>query len=234
VRDIVVEWRYAANLAVYIAMDKVGIFFKDEFPDWQRSPLSLEIKDKKNRRRLAMMHNRAFYHVAGVRDPNEESELSLRFFDRLAHELEISRLTRVGIRQWSIFPRQDGFRELVKLCAKKFQQSSDTLKRALQGTMDDMAYVAEVTHADGWKYNLRLGPMDRDQWKKAVSHEEDVFDSEAAYNEYVNRLPANFLYVDVDAYKEDIGYADSKILVKRMGSVSRDIASDLSRYLEEA
>lgn len=228
-----VEWRYPANLAVYSAMDRIGIENRDNFADWQRSALTLELKDKKFHRRFAMAHNRTFFHVADPQTPAVEVDKALALFDRLAHQIELQTITRVGVRQWATFKWDDSFKDLVKLCVKRFQPQSESLKQTLRGTLDDMSYHSEVTHSDGWRYNLRVGPMTRAQWTEAVSHEEAAFGDKDEYNAYKEQIPENFLYADIDGFKEDVPYNDSKLLLKSMGNSAREILSGIHAHLKE-
>lgn len=230
---MVVEWRYPANLAAYSAMDTIGIEFKESFADWTRTALTLELKDKRFRRRFAMSHNRSFFHVADPRIAAVEVDKAIDLFDRLANQIQLETIGRVGVRQWAAFKWDDSFKELLKLCVKRFQPQSEHLKQRLHGTLDDMSYHAEVTHSDGWRYNLRVGPMTRAQWPEAVAHEEAAFGDKDEYNAFKEQMPENFLYVDIDAYKEDVPYHDSKLLLKSMGNSAQEILSGINAYLRE-
>jgi len=51
VRHLIAELRYTPTLGFYSAMDKIGIALGEHYPDWERSPLTLEVRDKNHRRR---------------------------------------------------------------------------------------------------------------------------------------------------------------------------------------
>src|SRR5690606_7921582 len=105
VKNLIVEWRYQPQLGFYSKMDGVGLHFHDEFPDWQRSALSLEILNKTANRRFFMAYRRAFYDVVGIADHSVRTELEVArpLFERLGDQLGIERLDRIGFRQWAAF-----------------------------------------------------------------------------------------------------------------------------------
>lgn len=233
VRNLAIEWRYEHSLAIYSSMDQVGIAFKDSYPDWQRTALTLELRDKKHRRRFYMSFNRCFFHTANPDDATIELDKAVPLFDLLAQKMDIKTVKRIGLRQWSAFPRQESLKELVQLTARRFQPTSEKLLDLLQGTVEDVSYVTEATHVSGWKYNLRLGPMEKKQWFEIVEFEGGAFEPKAA-EEFKESFPEVFLYIDMDASKEDVPYSETKILLQSMREGSHKVMRGLHDYLKES
>ena len=59
-RKLVVELRYKPELGFYSKMDAVGANLSDDFPHWQRSPLTVEVRNRKKHRRVFLGHQRCF------------------------------------------------------------------------------------------------------------------------------------------------------------------------------
>ncbi len=62
-KKLVVEVRYKPELAFYNMMDAVGTELADHYPDWVRSPLTVEVRNKKKHQRVFLSHQRTFYEA---------------------------------------------------------------------------------------------------------------------------------------------------------------------------
>ncbi|OHB82993.1 MAG: hypothetical protein A2V98_20300 [Planctomycetes bacterium RBG_16_64_12] len=235
VKNLVIEWRHKPNLAVYTKMDQIGIHFADNYPDWQRSPLTLEIRNKKSKRRFFMSYRRCFFEVIEPTDNDVGGELdrARKLFDRFSGDLVISKLERVGIRQWAAFERDEPFNEVVRRANRKFQPQDQRFVELLRGNVVDVGYVADVRTEQGWNYRLHVGPMEKPQWFEIVPHEEGMFSSSEKLGEYRKAFPDRFLFVDIDCFKEDVAVSDLPALVSEIRSTSSKIMTDLHKYYQE-
>jgi hypothetical protein len=235
VKNLVIEWRYKPNLAVYAKMDQVGIEFAEDYPDWQRSPLTLEIRNKKSKRRFFMSYRRCFFEVIEPTDKNVAGELDRagRLFGQFSRVTEITQLDRVGIRQWAAFDREEPFNEIVRQANKRFQPQDERFVKLLRGNVVDVGYVADVQTETGWNYRLHVGPMEKSQWFEVVPHEEQMFSSKDEFTKYRGTFPDRFLFVDIDCFKEHVALSDLSTLVSDIRVTSSDIMSDLHRHYEE-
>jgi len=226
---LVVDWRYDPSLAVYSAMDRLGLEFREQFADWQRTPLTLELRDKKQVRRFVMAHNRTFYHVISPLDgASSEIDKALQLFNRLAELIEVRHVRRVALRQWFSFKVQEPFRELTRISQKKFLAQAP--QEVLQGTIDDMSYVVDVIHGEGWGYSLRAAPMLKEQWFQVVPYQEEAFESSHAFDSHKDVFPEAIFYVDIDAHKDDVPLSDMNLLLRSMRTSTDKIASDLNAF----
>jgi hypothetical protein len=96
-----------------------------------------------------------------------------------------------------------------------------------------MMYHVEVAHNDGWKFNLRLGPMLKAQWFEAVSHEEAAFSDSEAYNLYKEEMPETFLFIDLDGWNVEVPNSDSNQLIRRIAETSRGIFSSIQSFIND-
>src|SRR5262249_45595774 len=131
VRHLIAELRYSPTLGFYSAMDKIGIALGEHYPDWERSPLTLEVRDKNHRRRCYLSHQRSFYEAVNFPDEVQEFEQVQRLFDKLHHELQFLKVQRLGIRQLASVGCDEPFPEMVRTVVRKFHLQSDQLSRIL-------------------------------------------------------------------------------------------------------
>ena len=83
-RKIVIELRYAPDLAFYGKMDSTAIQFSDSFPDWERSPLTVEVRTKKKHRRIFIANRRCFFESdLRAQASNTEYEAARGFLERI-------------------------------------------------------------------------------------------------------------------------------------------------------
>lgn len=232
VRNFVVEWRYAANLGVYSKMDGLGIEVADEYPDWYRTPLTLELANKKSRRRFFMSFRRCFYDVIRPEDGVVASELdrATKIFDRFRDGLKITRIERVGIRQWLAFESDEKLADLVRRAADKFHPSHEELHRAISGEIEDIGYSVDIGHPAGWKFSLRAGPMEKSQWFDVVPHEMRLFGGPAELLQFKEEFPERFLYVDIDCHKEDVLTKDSLDFVREAQTTAGEVAMAIYKF----
>ncbi len=227
------EMRYAPTLVFYGVMDKIGLEEADHYPDWERSPLTLELRDKKHHRRCFLSSSRAFFEAVWFSSATKEYECARKIFERVHHEVKFTKIHRVGIRQWASVKLEDPFSQLVKLFAKKFHPANKKLDGILRGTIDDLSYVADVTTANGWKYHLRLGPMQQSQWFELIPYEPGLFESAEEFTTFKNSFGERMLFVDLDIYREDITYADLPPFLDAVRTFSGEMVAGFVQYLQE-
>jgi hypothetical protein len=226
------EIRYEPSLRVYGVMDKIGLDLADSYPDWERSPLTLEIRNKKLHRRCFLSHQRCFFEALGFATEATEIERATSFFDMVHHELRFTKVLRLGIRRWLAVTSGEPFAQMVKAAATKFHPQDDSLRTLLRGRIEDVGYSVDVLTNNGWKYHLRSGPMERKQWFEMIPHEIGNFESEEAFKKYRESFPERMYFIDMDCYKEDTTYSDLQPLSSSMHQVSSEILADLIHYLK--
>jgi hypothetical protein len=230
VKHIVVEVRYEPTLAFYGVMDRIGLYFASHYPDWERSPLALEIRDKKGRRRATFTHNRSFFEAIDPSDPTAEIDRAVKLFDRLQSELKFTTVRRLGIRQWAALAEEQKFDKLVQNLSKKLHPQQEHLNNALHGVVEDFLYAAHVLTDTGWKYRLKVGPMERKQWFEIIPYEPALF-PDGKFEEFKNSVPETMIFFDVDGLQEDFPYSDLAIVVGNIRRGTDEVLMDLANYV---
>jgi hypothetical protein len=151
--------------------------------------------------------------------------------DKLHHELKFTTVQRIGIRQWVSVPATEPFAQLVKKVAEKFHLRSDRIDQMLRGKVEDIGFVADVRTDVGWKYHLRLGPMERKQWFEAILYTPALFSSPEDFKKYQDSLPERMYFLDLDGFKEEFPFSDLRSLLASIRQGSSDILADLIAYL---
>lgn len=236
-RKYVLEWRYAPQLTFYGQVDRVGIELAARFPDWERSPLTLELRNLKEHRRLYLSFTRSFLDHDEPKNTRSDIEDSARVMERSCSILSLQALSRVGLRQWFAFPMEQDTEALVHLVADKFLRNDDRISKIVCGSLRDVAYVVDLVQPQGWKFNVRLGPMDRKQWLQFVTHERAMFEhsekAERTFEAFLKTLPECFIYVDIDCFWEDLTLVDVLRMLPTARSNAYETASGLVSYMQE-
>src|ERR1700685_285674 len=96
---LVVDLRYKPELSFYGKMDAIGLELAGEYADWQRTPLTLEVRDRKKHRRLFLSYNRAFLDVDEA-DPDGDFSHAEKLMRTVCPKLDVKQSLRIGVRQW--------------------------------------------------------------------------------------------------------------------------------------
>lgn len=234
-RKLVVEWRYKPELGFYGKMDAVGIDHADHFPDWQRTPLTLELRNRKRHRRVFLSVRRSFFDCDGLENQASEFEFAGGILDRVGGKLELGTYERIGVRQWFATDLHKTFTALMDDVYQKFYQHNQALIAVVGTRVKDVAYVIDVEHADGWRYNLKLGPMRKQQWFDFVQYELGNFEDEddgETFAKFRASIPEQFLFIDMDCYQTDLPAAKSLAFVRAVQPRSQEIVQGLIKYCQ--
>ena len=235
-KKLVVELRYKPELSFYGKMDSIGLELADDFPDWQRSPLTLEVRNKKKHRRLFLSYDRAFLDMDEA-DPDGDFSRAEKLLRTVCSQLAVKEFLRIGVRQWFAADLDKPFALIVDEFAERFLPKKAELATILNDKTKDVAYVVDYETTEGWRYNLRMGPMMKSQWFLVVAHEPNCYeqgdDNEETFAKFRQSFPEQFLYFDIDCYKED---QPPDKLDKFLASVRRrshDLATKLIEYCKK-
>ncbi len=205
-KKLVVELRYKPELGFYAKMDSVGVKLADEFPDWERSALTVEVRDKKRHRRVFMGHNRCFFE-ADAPDLDSVFQFASGVLNNVCTGLSIGIVQRIGVRQWFAVDLKKSFALIVDEISNRFFLRSGDLSAILPDKTHDLAYTMIYETSEGWKYLLRLGPMVRKEWFQYIHHEPNLFqvseEGEKSFDKFRESVPEHFLFIDIDSHRED-------------------------------
>lgn len=233
VRHVIAELRYAPNLRVYAAMDLIGIELSESFTEWQRSPLTLDIRDQKRRRRFFMSYRRSFFEAVGVESVTGELDQAKALFDKVHHRLQFTQIGRLGIRQLVAFDAKKPFKELTNIASKKLFATEALSAPFMKGELQDVGFVVDVKTGLGWSYKLSVGPMSRDEWFERIPYEKGIFPGEKEFNDYRDSFPKDFVYIDVDCFNSEFPYSDFPQTLVSVRSTAADVISEVMKFLEK-
>jgi hypothetical protein len=235
-RKLVIELRYKPELTFYSRMDAVGTALADDFPDWQRSPLTVEVRNKKKHRRVFLTHQRCFYETdLAPAGSVGEFEFAQKTLLDVCSGLSVKDLKRLGVRQWFASDVDKSFAVMVDEVTSRFLNRSSDLSAILTDKPRDVGYVVDYETPDGWRYHLRLGPMTKEEWFQTIHYEGGIFEAAeeedpASLQQYRKTIPENFLFVDIDCYKDNVSTVDFRELLTTFRRRSQEIVDRLIRY----
>ncbi len=235
-KKLVVELRYKADLGFYGRMDTIGLELAGEFDDWERSPLTLEIRNRKKHRRLYLSVKRTFLDVDAA-DPDSEFGQTEKLLGKVCRKLEVKEFRRIGVRQWFAADLNKPFALMVDEISERFLPCRPDLGGILTDKTKDVAYVVDYETSEGWRYNLRMGPMMKSQWLLMVAHEPNNFEqgTEAteSFEKFQQSFSEQFLYIDIDCYKADQPADNLDKFLTSVRRRSQDLAAKLIEYCKK-
>jgi hypothetical protein len=236
VQKLVIEIRYKPHLSFYGRMDELGVALEKHFEHWQRSPLTLELRNRKQQRRLFLSHRRSFFECDHVKSATAELEHGRMIIDRVRSTLELEECDRVGVRQWFVVDLDRTFPALNNLLCEKLFFRDERLSAVAPDRCVDMSYVSTHERVDGSRYNVLVGPMERDEYFQKVPHEQEIYgdgseNEELTFAAYKEKIPQTFVLVDIDFYKETLPRLELKNFINEAYKVSEDTAQRLIDYL---
>jgi hypothetical protein len=213
-KKLIVELRFKPTLRAYEQLDPHGIELAGRYPDWERTPLSLELRNRREHRRLFMSGARTFYEIDGVPDPRSDLRLALDEVERFCQRIDVAECTRVGVRHLFAVDLGMTLPALADRIYAKFYANDDRIAKALDADFNDVQYVVDFGGTEKQSYKVRMGPMEIGQWLQLVSYERDNFErgkeESASFAKFIESLPKTFLYVDVDAGMPNCPLSDAR------------------------
>lgn len=233
-KKLVVEVRYKPDLGFYAKMDAIGQELTEEYPNWQRSPLTLEVRNQKKHRRLYLSSGRTFLDFDGVDPAAGDFDHAEKLLGKVCQKLGVKEFSRIGVRQWFAADIDKSFALMVDEFSERFLPKGTELGEILSDKTTDVAYVVECETGDGWRYNLRLGPMQRTQWFQIVAHELNAFEqgdeATETFEKFRQTIPEQFLYVDVDCFGEQMAAGELNGFISSARRRSHGLATKLIEY----
>jgi len=229
-KKIAIDVRYAPTLSVYANMDRVGIKLKDKFPDWERTPLTLELRNKIQHRRLHIAHRQSVFECDGPPDEiGTELGIARESIQAVNDALTISTYQRFGMRSCFTCETKTDFSKLVKQVNDRLCVAIDGIDAFTGMALKDVGYTVNLSQGD-WTYNVRVGPMEKDQWFSIIRHQTEIFDAnqpENSFEKFRNAMPERFLFIDVDAFREAVSVSDVFSVFRATQKKSQEVANKL-------
>ena len=233
-RRILFEWRFKPTLSFYGRMDDIGVSYLDEFPDWRRSPLALELRNRVRHERLHMSFTRCFYEAYGPLSPVEQCERGVRFMTQVCERLEIDSILRLGIlRTWAA-PVNSTFPALVEEFATALLPDDSVIKGLLSDEVRDPAITIDFNSPDGWPYDLRAGPMEKKQYFGVVDHDKTTFAERGAesgtFRQYQESFPDLLVYLEIDSFRLNLQLEEAGSFIEASRAHTADAADRILKH----
>jgi hypothetical protein len=215
---LVVEWRYSPQLGGLSTLDSMGVDLLPQYPEWERSPLTLEMRNLKRHRRVFMALERSFFEADGIADLFSELETAAGVISKVCSTLKATKLERLGVRAWYAVDLGVAFAALVDRVTELFLRHGPDLEAIYDATVRDVGYVMDLETSEGYKFNVRLGPMLKDQWLRSVPYERGIYEQStdqdaATFKKHLASLPDQFLYMDFDLFRHKFDASEARDFV---------------------
>jgi len=233
-KKLVVDFRYKPTLRVYESMDVVGRTLSDDFPDWERAALALEIRNRQKHRRLVIQFRQSVFDCINPGNEEEEFDVAKKSVKSVSDKVDIAKFERFAVRFWFVAEFKGEYESLVRLVYRKFCTPVESLAPFAEYVLKDAAYAVELSR-DEWTYGVRVGPMTKDEWFSTVHHERKAFETAPdgeTFEKYAQTLPDRFVYVDLDVRREHMLHEDARQSIRRLRTRARAIADGIIEYLQ--
>ena len=117
-KRLVIDLRYRPTLRVYAHMDSIGVHFAKDFPDWERSALALEIRNRKTHRRLIVTHRQTVYDSLSPTADTAEFELVKEAVNLTCKRLDFQQFERFAICAWFVTASKQQLGDLANESAR--------------------------------------------------------------------------------------------------------------------
>lgn len=224
-----IEIRYRPTLRVYAGMDQVGLKLAQEFPDWERSHLWLELRNKTEHRRLRISHQQTFFDRDAPVSIEEDLTIAREAIVAVNQELKIAEYARFGMRSYFTAETETGFQKLVEQVYGKLCIPIKQINAFAGMELSDAGYTVNLVENE-WTYHVTAGPMEKSQWLSLVRHEPAIFEADHPTNSFERfreTLPERFLFVDVDVFRENVTVDDALKVLRARQEKSHEIANKL-------
>jgi hypothetical protein len=237
-RRIIVEWRYKPRLLHFSLMDEAGAALEGDFPDWEKTPITVDLRNRQTHRRLVLGHSRTVIEMYSETNPEDAIRFAVRVQKVVARKLAYDGISRLGLRFWFALGTSQTFEALVAAMFDRLFRRDPAVERMLDAEVSDTQYVVDLrADQEGWESHFRLGPMRREQWFQVVEYDPRLFPTNAQDPESLDQLrqtvPEILTYVDLDIYRPSVDPRDVEHLVEQALVRARSRVARVSEILKQ-
>ena len=217
-------------------MDEVGLSLNSQFPDWQRDPLQLKLKNLSTPSMFGVSHSNCIYQNFNPSDVQKEVAGAAGLIEDALKKFQVNNLERVRVVCQGAFPSGLTFENLAIRLDRKFHKQFSEISAFDESTMTDMAYVINTADRtpSHWTRNITLGPMTKAEWRSKFPIDFEMHQiTDSARKSCDERIPEVFTNITIDSQLGKSIRADAMRNLASSSGKSLKIIESLWRYCEE-
>lgn len=191
------EYRFKPNLLFYDVKGQIGDALGPDYPHWETDGLRIKLYVVKQRRVLAIEHNRLVLEWDRPDSIENFQTFFVRAYREYTDRVKTEDYRRLGFRAQCMIPVEMKFEELVEISNGKFLSQNPGLRDLLGEKIDDYMYNV-LTEKNGRKLHVVCGPVKKaeiPQWFQPAS----MVQTAEEHTEEI-QYPDVAFYMDCDYY----------------------------------
>ncbi len=230
-RKLIVDQQFEPSLQVVSCMDGVGVALAPGFPEWNRGPVNLELFNKAKHQRLIVNLRQVAFETDSPGTEDERVEIITAVMKAYEGRIGFPKLARFSVHGFFAAATHESLATLCERIERNFLAATGNIPAFQSMKMTDVSYVVNFV-TENWKYAVRLGPMERNQWFQSLfcdMRSYDLFDVAGSFVKFVQTMPERFLFIDIDAFQDGIAFPDAfqniRYLDRQVCDLARKLAS---------
>ena len=233
-KKMIVDQQYEPSLQVFGCMDSLGIALAANFPEWNRGPVNLELRNKAKHQRLIVNHRQVAFEYDSPGTEDERVEITTAVMKAYESRIGFPKFARFSVHGFFAAATQESFATLCERVERRFVTAPSNIPafHGMETKMTDVSYVVTFV-TENWKYAVCLGPMERNQWFQSLFYDMgsyDLFNVAGSFVKSVEAIPERFLFIDIDASQDGIAFQDAFQQIRYLDQHICDLANKLAAY----
>jgi hypothetical protein len=166
IKKLQIQLDYPPTLHVFSRMDNVALKLAHRFPDWERNPNAIELRNWEQKQLLRIGFKESYFCCDDPPVLDDEVQLCLSCIEQIVKRFELRGPLKVSAGIQMISEYEGLFEELVSHLHKKFHTQLPTIPGFDTVSVTDVAYVVDFKDRGSieWQRKLSAGPMNRQEW----------------------------------------------------------------------
>jgi hypothetical protein len=231
-RKLIVDQQYEPSLQIFSCMDSVGIALASSFPEWNRGPSNLELFNRTKHQRLVVNHRQVAFEADSPGTEDERVEIITAVMKASESGIGFPKFARFSVHGFFVAATQESLASLCERVERNFLTAASSIPAFQGAKMTDVSYVISF-ETENWKYAVRLGPMDRNQWFQSLFYDMriyDLFEVAGSFVKFVQTMPERFLFIDIEAFQDGIAFQDAFKNIRYLDRQIFDLAHKLTAH----
>ena len=215
-------------------MDSLGIALAANFPEWNRGPVNLELRNKAKHQRLIVNHRQVAFEYDSPGTEDERVEITTAVMKAYESRIGFPKFARFSVHGFFAAATQESFATLCETSRKKICYGASRYPSfSWDGDEDDGRQLRRHFRYGKLEICGSPRPMERDQWFQLVFYDMgsyDLFNVAGSFVKSVEAMPERFLFIDIDASQDGIAFQDAFQQIRYLDQHIYDLANKLAAY----